>query len=106
MWQRIGVSVAVVLTLTSAAMAQRKQPPEKFSPRPVQTAPQPSARAPGQPPIVYSPWVKFCSRDRNDAQAKDICLTVKEARLETHGWEVRLTGIFGGFCIDAVAVIP
>jgi len=82
MWQRGGVSLAVVLALTSAAAAQRKQPPpEKFSPRPAQTAPQ--AGAPGQPAIVHSPWVKYCGRDRNDAQAKETCLTVKEARLET-----------------------
>jgi len=27
--------------------------------------------------------VKFCGRDKTDLQAKDVCLTVKEARLET-----------------------
>jgi invasion protein IalB len=86
MWQRIGVSVAVVLTLTSAALAQRKQPPEKFAP-PAQSAPQPKVQEPvaqaTRPPTVYSPWVKFCGRDKSDAQAKETCLTVKEARLET-----------------------
>jgi len=81
-WTRIGVSLAVLLTLTSAALAQRKQPPpEKFRGRPVQTRPQ--AGAPGQPAVVHSPWVKYCGRDRSAAQAKDICLTVKEAWLET-----------------------
>src|SRR5947209_20151824 len=29
----------------------------------------------------YSPWTKFCGKD--NAQAKEVCLTVKEARLET-----------------------
>lgn len=32
---------------------------------------------------MHSPWVKFCGRERNDRQAKEMCLTVKEARLET-----------------------
>ena len=35
-----------------------------------------------QPPIVYSPWTKFCGKDNNPT-AKEVCLTVKEARLET-----------------------
>ena len=35
-----------------------------------------------QPPVVYSPWTKFCGKD-NNPQAKEVCLTVKEARLET-----------------------
>jgi invasion protein IalB len=33
--------------------------------------------------IVYSPWTKFCGKDNNNPQAKEVCLTVKEARLET-----------------------
>jgi invasion protein IalB len=36
-----------------------------------------------QPPIVYSPWTKFCGKDNNNPAAKEVCLTVKEARLET-----------------------
>jgi invasion protein IalB len=34
-------------------------------------------------PVVYSPWTKFCGKDQNQAGAKEVCLTVKEARLET-----------------------
>jgi invasion protein IalB len=99
MRDRIGVSVAVLLILTSAAIAQRKQPPpEKFSTRPVQPsekapaiqpqqpapagADQAAARPADQPEIVYSPWTKFCGKDNKPA-AKEICLTVKEARLKT-----------------------
>jgi invasion protein IalB len=33
-------------------------------------------------PVVYSPWTKFCGKD-NQQGAKETCLTVKEARLET-----------------------
>jgi invasion protein IalB len=85
-WQRIGVSLAVLLTLTSAALAQRKQPPEKFSPRPVQVAPSAQmspAANPQQMPTVSTPWTKFCGKDNSDPRAKPMCLTAKEVRLET-----------------------
>jgi invasion protein IalB len=44
---------------------------------------QAAAPPPEQPPIVYSPWTKFCGKDQNNPAAKETCLTVKEARLET-----------------------
>jgi invasion protein IalB len=72
-WTSIGVSLAVLLTLTSAASAQRKYPPpEKFSSRPVPAAPS-----------VQTPWTKFCGKDNSDPQAMPLCLTVKEVRLQT-----------------------
>jgi len=104
------MTAAAVLALGgSLALAQRsprrslKVPAPKASPRPVQPAqkqqtppakqpqqPAQRARRPTagrdaagrQPPIVYSPWTKFCGKDQNP-QAKEVCLTVKEARLET-----------------------
>ena len=71
------------------AQPAQKAPPAKQPQQPAQQAPQ----APGgdqqagappadQPPIVYSPWTKFCGKDNNPG-AKEVCLTVKEARLET-----------------------
>ena len=33
--------------------------------------------------LVHSPWTKFCGHDRNDPGDKEVCLTVKEARLAT-----------------------
>jgi len=87
---------------TSLALAQAPQPQvpaPKATPRPVPPAQkaqpkqqqQPAQQAPAeqqqqaqgeQPPVVYSPWTKFCGKD-NNPQAKEVCLTVKEARLET-----------------------
>jgi invasion protein IalB len=106
-------AIAMFALGTSVALAQQPapQPPQqpvpapKATPRPVQPAqkaPAPAAKqpqqaapqAPGtpadqqaaapaeQPPIVYSPWTKFCGKDNNPT-AKEVCLTVKEARLET-----------------------
>jgi invasion protein IalB len=109
--RRVATSIAAVAALlagTSLALAQQPQPiqqvpPPKATPRPVQQKAQPkqpqqhqpaqpAPAAPGdqqasgppadQPPVVYSPWTKFCGKD-NNAQAKEVCLTVKEARLET-----------------------
>lgn len=106
--RRTATCIATVATLalgTSVAFAQQPQPIQpvpapKASPRPVQPAqkapakqPQQPAQAPAapggeqqaqadQPPVVYSPWTKFCGKDQNP-QAKEVCLTVKEARLET-----------------------
>ena len=45
--------------------------------------PAQAGAAPEQPPITQSPWTKFCGKDNNNAQAKEVCLTVTEARLET-----------------------
>ena len=98
------IAALAALTLgTSLALAQQPQPPvpaPKATPRPVapkqqqkQPAAQPAPQAPAdqqqaaapadQPPIVYSPWTKFCGKDNNNPAAKEVCLTVKEARLET-----------------------
>ena len=97
-------AIAALLAGTSLVLAQQPAPPvpaPKATPRPVQPAQkaQPkqqqqqqqqqqapadqaaSGPPPDQPPVVYSPWTKFCGKD--NAQAKEVCLTVKEARLET-----------------------
>jgi invasion protein IalB len=101
------LSAAAFALGTSVALAQAPQPTQptvpapKATPRPAppaqKAAPaakqpqQPAQQAPtdpqqqqaaDQPPIVYSPWTKFCGKD-NNAEAKEVCLTVKEARLET-----------------------
>lgn len=105
----IGSTAALALFATSAP-AQQPQPiapapaPKAAPKQPVKQAPkQPAAQtqpAPQQPPpadqqagtqppeqpqlpIVYSPWTKFCGKDNNNPTAKEVCLTVKEARLET-----------------------
>jgi invasion protein IalB len=66
-----------------------KQPPAQTQTAPIQqpaTPPAAEAAAPPQEPqmpIVYSPWTKFCGKDNNNPSAKEVCLTVKEARLES-----------------------
>jgi invasion protein IalB len=100
------LAVAAFALGTSVALAQQHPtvPAPKGTPRPVQPAQkgtpkqpaqqqppapaeQPQQQAAGdQPPVVYSPWTKFCGKDNAPAgttSAKEVCLTVKEARLET-----------------------
>jgi len=98
-------AVAALALGTSLALAQAQPsvPAPKATPRPVapkQKQQQPQAQPPvqqmpqapadqqqagagEQPPITQSPWTKFCGKDNNNAQAKEVCLTVTEARLET-----------------------
>jgi invasion protein IalB len=76
--KKIAAAIVLLLAVPSVASAERKPPIEKLSPRPVQPTLAPPSTQPG---FVHSRWAKFCGRDRNSP--KDICLTVKEARLET-----------------------
>src|SRR5215213_8990556 len=65
------------------APATTKQPQQPAQQAPQAPADQQAGAPADQPPIVYSPWTKFCGKDQNQASAKEVCLTVKEARLET-----------------------
>jgi invasion protein IalB len=82
----LGASVAVAQTEAPkpAVKAPKKQPQPQPQAQP-QPAPQPQAAAPQMPPVIYSTWTKICPKQQPGApqQAKQVCLTVKEARLET-----------------------
>lgn len=63
--------------------APKQAPKQQPAPQqPAQQQPQQQQAQPEQLPVVYSPWTKFCGKDQQ-AGAKETCLTVKEARLET-----------------------
>jgi len=93
----LGMSIALAQAPAPTVPAPKAtprpaQPAQKAAPKqqqqPAQQAPtadpqQATAPAADQPPIVYSPWTKFCGKDNNNPAAKEVCLTVKEARLET-----------------------
>ncbi|MGA2127015.1 MAG: invasion associated locus B family protein [Xanthobacteraceae bacterium] len=121
--RRAAATIAVVaacgLAGTIGAEAQQPAPappkpapakPAKPAPgpqKPVQAAPPagPAAPAPApapqaqgdqqQVPVIYSPWTKVCGKDQNQADAKQVCLIVKEARLES-----------GQFIAGAVLIEP
>ena len=67
--------------------APKAQPKQQPAPQAQPAPPQPAQPAQGQaataqPPVVYLPWVKFCGKEQTQGGAKDVCVTVKEARLE------------------------
>src|SRR5215813_7373795 len=88
-------SIAALLLAVSAAHAQAPAPgapKAKPAPRPAAPAPAPQApQAPPQqqqqqgavqmPPLIYSPWAKFCGKGQA-ADAKQVCFTGKDARTE------------------------
>ena len=83
---RIGAAALMACAALSPAIAQREPPrrfpAEKFSPKPVQS-PLQAPSSPATAATVYSPWVKYCVTDNGNQLAEPVCLTVKEARLET-----------------------
>ena len=68
-----------------------KQPAPAPAPAPTQAAPQQPASPPGAAaqsqaiPFVFTPWIKMCGKNPQDANAKEICQTIREAHLESSG---------------------
>jgi invasion protein IalB len=75
----------------AAKPAPAKKPPAK--PAPAAPAPAPEAQQPAppqaqgeqqqQPQLIFSPWTKFCLKPNNDPNAKQVCFTGKDARIES-----------------------
>jgi invasion protein IalB len=65
-----------------APAAQPKQPAAKQAPQKGAPAQQAAAPADQQPQLIYSPWTKFCLKGQ-EANAKQVCFTGKDARLES-----------------------
>jgi invasion protein IalB len=102
-----GLSVAATVALTAGtALAQQpaapapaakpapaKKPPAKPAPAaPAAPAPEAQQQAPAQAQgeqqqqvqLIYSPWTKFCLKGQNnDPNAKQVCFTGKDARIES-----------------------
>jgi invasion protein IalB len=67
------------------AAAQQKPAAPAAQQQPAQQAqPQAQAQQPAQemPQLIYSPWAKFCGKGQ-EANAKQVCFTGKDARTET-----------------------
>jgi len=82
----------------AAAPAPKPKPPAKKPAAPVAPAPAPEAQQPAPAPaqgqaqggdqnqvqLIYSPWTKFCLKgNNNDPNAKQVCFTGKDARIES-----------------------
>ncbi len=105
MGKTIALTVALAVATASLAMAQapapapaapaaKPKPPAKKpaapAAQPAPQAQQPQAPAQGeaqsgeqqQVQLIYSPWTKFCLKGQ-DAAAKQVCFTGKDARIES-----------------------
>jgi invasion protein IalB len=85
------VMLAVVVPPDAGAQQQppqqQRRPAQPAKP-PAQPAPQAQPAAPAQPgqsaeaQLIFSPWVKLCNKD-SDPNAKRVCVTVKDGRVES-----------------------
>jgi len=63
--------------------APKAQPKAAPAPAPTdQAAPQAQAPQAEQPQLIFSPWTKFCLKGQ-EANAKQVCFTGKDGRVET-----------------------
>ena len=75
-----------------AAPAKKPAPPKPAAPAPAAPAPEAQQQAPAQAQgeqqqqvqLIYSPWTKFCLKGQNnEPNAKQVCFTGKDARIES-----------------------
>lgn len=94
--------LALLIGAAPASFAQTATPPakpeKKSAPKAAPKAAQPAqapAQAPAhtaeqtppgqgaqQPQLMYSPWIKICNKSETDPNAKQVCVTAKDGRLE------------------------
>ncbi len=82
----VGLALGLQAAITAPAFAQPK--PAAKRPAPAAPAAQPQAPAQGQQQqqpvqLIYSPWTKFCLKNQNDPNSKQVCFTGKDARIES-----------------------
>jgi invasion protein IalB len=82
-------AVGLQVACGSLAFAQAPKPAAKKPAAPA-AAPAPAPQAPAQGEqqqqpvqLIYSPWTKFCLKNQNDPNAKQVCFTGKDARIES-----------------------
>ncbi len=94
-WTLTTIAAASLMALFASSAAFAQQQPAKPAPskpaaqKPAapaqqqqQQAQQPQAPQADQPQLIYSPWTKFCLKGQ-EANAKQVCFTGKDARLES-----------------------
>jgi invasion protein IalB len=78
------MGVAATCALAQPKTPAKKQPAPAPAPQaqPAPPTPPPMTAQPAAPQLIYSPWVKLCNKE-NTPGAKQICVTVKDGRVET-----------------------
>ena len=89
----LAIAIAIVIAFGGSPALSQQQQKQKTSPKHVApaaqkgrpaTPPAQAARTPEQqqPNLIYSPWTKFCLKGQ-EANAKQVCFTGKDARVES-----------------------
>jgi invasion protein IalB len=82
-------ALTIAFAVASASLAFAQQPAKKPGavappkPAPQQPAPAQQAAPQEQVQLIYSPWTKFCLKNDKDPNAKQVCFTGKDARIES-----------------------
>jgi invasion protein IalB len=89
-------ALGIALAVSGASLAIAQNAPAPAAPKPAKpaapAAPAPGAQQPAAPAqgqeqqqvqLIYSPWTKFCLKNNNDPNAKQVCFTGKDARIES-----------------------
>jgi invasion protein IalB len=86
------LSIAAFDSMAQQAPPQQQRPRQQPAQRSTQPAPAPAQQGrpaqpqqqaqPEQPQLIFSPWVKLCNKDP-DPNAKRVCVTVKDGRVES-----------------------
>ena len=82
------LTTGIATVMPSDARAQPKPAEKKPATKPAQqpaqqqAQPTPPAASNQQPQLMYSPWVKICNKNQQDPNAKPVCVTAKDGRLE------------------------
>src|SRR5262245_46446744 len=81
----IGALAVVGAGTDSIAQEKKAPPPKKDAPKqPQKQAPPPQQQAqPEAPQLIFSPWTKFCMAPGQEANAKQVCFTGKDGRVES-----------------------
>lgn len=79
----LATTVAVAATWQGMSQAQAQaQDKKKGKAQPKQKEAPKQQAQPEQPQLIYSPWTKFCLKGQ-EANAKQVCFTGKDGRLES-----------------------
>jgi len=84
----LGVALALAGQCAAGSLAFAQAKPAAKKPAAAAAPAAPAAPAPAQGEqqpvqLIYSPWTKFCLKNQNDPNSKQVCFTGKDARIES-----------------------
>ena len=78
----IGALAVVSTSSNSVAEEKKAAPKKKDAPKPAPKQEPQQQGQPEAPQLIFSPWTKFCLKG-NEANAKQVCFTGKDGRVES-----------------------